>query len=335
MDLLYPLILTGIAGAGGIIALGVMLILQKKRVKQTLASIEKRHKDQLKELKELKNEFHDVSQRAGMAEISSNVLQSVANVLVKTTGSTATVISAVSGSKITALNLLTKMLQQHKDDYVDYIERSPKGRELPDILLQLTVALNDEQKNIIHELKDIEKAVNDIRDIIDLQKKYTGVSGVKEQVNLEEMLGDAITLLSVSLRNAAVSVSSDIPDKLPTLFVDRHPVMQILVTIIDNACEALKAGPEGKRILSVKVKKEENSLVTSFSDNGRGISQKEMGRLFEYGFTTKKGSHGYGLYHSKLLAEELGGTLSASSEGLGRGATFSLSLPISKGGAQL
>jgi len=53
-----------------------------------------------------------------------------------------------------------------------------------------------------------------------------------------------------------------------------------------------------------------------------------MPRLFNYGFTTKPDGHGFGLHSSALAARELGGALTAHSDGPGKGARFTLELPL-------
>jgi C4-dicarboxylate-specific signal transduction histidine kinase len=58
-----------------------------------------------------------------------------------------------------------------------------------------------------------------------------------------------------------------------------------------------------------------------------GIAEENLTRIFSHGFTTKRGGHGFGLHASANAAAELGGSLSACSEGPGRGATFVLELP--------
>ncbi|HYO73120.1 MAG TPA: ATP-binding protein, partial [Archangium sp.] len=62
-------------------------------------------------------------------------------------------------------------------------------------------------------------------------------------------------------------------------------------------------------------------------DNGVGIAPDMLTRIFQYGFTTRQEGHGFGLHSSALAAQELGGSLTAHSEGLGHGATFVLELP--------
>src|SRR5688572_19127296 len=73
----------------------------------------------------------------------------------------------------------------------------------------------------------------------------------------------------------------------------------------------------------------ENFVETSVADNGIGISQENLTRIFSHGFTTKRDGHGFGLHSGAIAAREMGGRLYARSEGPGLGATFVLELPLS------
>ena len=75
------------------------------------------------------------------------------------------------------------------------------------------------------------------------------------------------------------------------------------------------------------------SLVLAVEDTGGGIAPESLLKIFSAGFTTKPKGHGYGLHSSALAAEQLGGTLRCSSEGLGRGAMFILRVPTEPGRA--
>jgi two-component system NtrC family sensor kinase len=69
-------------------------------------------------------------------------------------------------------------------------------------------------------------------------------------------------------------------------------------------------------------------LRFAVEDNGQGIAPENMTRIFSHGFTTKKSGHGFGLHSAVLAAKEMGGSLTAQSEGSGKGATFTLELPV-------
>ena len=64
------------------------------------------------------------------------------------------------------------------------------------------------------------------------------------------------------------------------------------------------------------------------SDNGVGIPAKNLTRIFAHGFTTRSAGHGFALHTSILAAKAMKGALSVHSDGLGKGATFTLELPI-------
>ncbi len=63
-------------------------------------------------------------------------------------------------------------------------------------------------------------------------------------------------------------------------------------------------------------------------DNGVGIPADNLTKIFSYGFTTKEDGHGIGLHSAALTAKEMGGALTAHSDGPGKGATFTLDLPF-------
>jgi signal transduction histidine kinase len=69
-------------------------------------------------------------------------------------------------------------------------------------------------------------------------------------------------------------------------------------------------------------------LVIQVIDNGVGIAPENLTRIFSHGFTTRRDGHGFGLHSGALAARDLGGSLAAHSDGVGRGATFTLTLPI-------
>jgi signal transduction histidine kinase len=90
--------------------------------------------------------------------------------------------------------------------------------------------------------------------------------------------------------------------------------------------------PERPHQLTIRVEvtdtSDESRLRICVADNGEGISPENLTQLFVQGFTTRKGGHGFGLHSSALAAQTMGGTLTAHSDGAGRGAAFTLELPM-------
>ena len=72
----------------------------------------------------------------------------------------------------------------------------------------------------------------------------------------------------------------------------------------------------------------DNQVSISVQDNGIGINEEDLSKIFTYGFTTKESGHGIGLHSSSLSTHDSNGTLTASSLGTNQGSTFTLTLPI-------
>jgi two-component system NtrC family sensor kinase len=73
-------------------------------------------------------------------------------------------------------------------------------------------------------------------------------------------------------------------------------------------------------------------FAIEITDTGVGISPENLGRIFTFGFSTKPGGHGFGLHSSAIAMAEMGGTLTAHSEGRGKGARFRIELPLRQPG---
>ena len=117
-------------------------------------------------------------------------------------------------------------------------------------------------------------------------------------------------------------------EEVPLVKVERHKALQILINLIGNARQACNQSPNEPKRVTIRIHREGDYVLTDITDNGIGIPEENMTRIFAHGFTTKKEGHGFGLHGSSLAAKQMGGNLTVSSEGINKGATFSLSLPV-------
>jgi C4-dicarboxylate-specific signal transduction histidine kinase len=122
-------------------------------------------------------------------------------------------------------------------------------------------------------------------------------------------------------------VTRDFQD-VPPILIEKHKVLQILVNLIRNATYACTASDHPRKELTIQVREDDGFVEIAVIDNGVGIAREDLTRIFVHGFTTKKEGHGFGLHSGAIAAKEMGGSLQVQSEGLGRGATFTLRLPM-------
>ena len=194
---------------------------------------------------------------------------------------------------------------------------------MPGYLAQLGENLAAEHEQLRAEAAAISAHVGHIRSIVAAQQTYARRGGVTEAVDIPELLDSAVAIHFANTTDVTVRREYDTVGQLT---LDRHKLIQILGNLLSNARHALKAF-EGRRALTLRVQsRQPGELVVEVEDSGVGIGADVLPRLFEFGFTTKKDGHGFGLHTSAILAKELGGELVAHSEGPDRGARFTLRL---------
>jgi C4-dicarboxylate-specific signal transduction histidine kinase len=206
--------------------------------------------------------------------------------------------------------------------------RDPKGRQLPGYLTQLAAHLGREREGLLQELELLKKNVEHIKDIVATQQTYARVSGVSELVQPTELVEDALRMNSGALQRHDVQVIRRYDPQAPEINVDKQKVLQILVNLVQNAKHACEESGRQEKRLTIGVANGEQRLKISVSDNGVGIPAQNLTRIFNHGFTTRKHGHGFGLHSGALAARELGGALLVQSDGPGKGATFTLELPL-------
>jgi C4-dicarboxylate-specific signal transduction histidine kinase len=270
----------------------------------------------------------DTSRMAGMAEVATSVLHNVGNVLNSVNVSAALVGERVRSSRTPGLAKAVALIHEHDRDLAAFLTTDTRGKLLPGYLKEVAVHLAEERATILAELQSLTKNMEHIKEIVAMQQDYGRSASAVESLPLESLVEDALRLNQGALLRHEVEVVRDFLALVP-IEVNRHKVLQILVNLIRNAKYALDESERSDRVLTLRTTQtDENSVAIAVIDNGVGISPEHLPRIFEYGFTTRKEGHGFGLHSATLAAKELGGSLSVRSGGRGKGATFVLTLPV-------
>lgn len=268
----------------------------------------------------------DASRLAGMAEVASNVLHNVGNVLTSVTVSASLVAECVKDAKVAGLGRAAALLKEREADLAAFITTDERGRKLPAYLAQLAEQLQGNQRLALKELASLRDNIEHIKETVAMQQSYAKLCGVAENVTVTALIEDSLRMNAGALARHGVTVCREIAD-IPPISVDKHRILQILVNLIRNAKYACDESGKPEKIVTVRAECDQSMVRISVKDNGVGIHQDNLGRLFRHGFTTRKNGHGFGLHSGALAAKELGGSLTAHSDGPGSGATFILELP--------
>jgi signal transduction histidine kinase len=262
-----------------------------------------------------------------MAEIATNVLHNVGNVLNSVNISASLVEDRVKKPRAAGLGKVVGLLQQHEADLGSFVSIDERGKHLPFYLGQLSEHLLLDQKISLQELESLRKNIDHIKEIVSMQQSYSKLVGVPERLAVSSLVDDALRMNMGAFNRHGVSVKCDF-EEVPEIVVEKHKVLQILVNLLRNAKYACEAAERSNKHVDVRIAKHPDGVQISVADNGIGILPEHMTRIFSHGFTTKKDGHGFGLHSGALAAREMGGALRVESLGPGSGATFTLELPL-------
>ncbi|UVM64098.1 ATP-binding protein [Pseudomonas sp. P9_35] len=290
--------------------------------------LEERVQERTRELMEAERELVDAARMAGMAEIATNVLHNVGNVLNSVNISAELVTRKLRNSKTIGLTKAVKMMNEHAEDLGQFITHDEKGRLLPRYFNELVDSIAAEQTVLIDELAQLTKSIDHIKEIVTTQQTYAGAARLIEPLNVSDLFEDALRMNSGALSRHHVTVIKEYQD-VPAIMGDKHRLLLILINLISNAKFAMSHISEHPREMTLGIRiLDETTLSLSVKDRGEGISPENLARIFNHGFTTRKDGHGFGLHSCALAAVEMNGRLHVQSDGPGQGALFTLEVPL-------
>ena len=222
-----------------------------------------------------------------------------------------------------------KLYKNMQSEYREYIETWVHEVKTP-IASMMLIAENYEDEIPISMKYEIKK----IEDYIDQVLYYSRSNEVSsdyiiKSFNLEKSIRNVIKKNASNFINKKISI--DIENVNEEVYSDPKWVEFILNQIIGNS---IKYSKSSKGKISIYSIKKQNNITLYIKDNGEGISEKDISRVFEKGFTGENGrkfgkSTGIGLYLCKKLCEKLGLAIGLTSK-KNEGTEISIVFPISK-----
>lgn len=275
----------------------------------------------------------EIAHGAGKAQVAASVLHNVGNVLNTVNVATTELREKIRTSEVGTVRMAAHLLFEHESELATFLTEDERGRQLPKFLNSLAEHLMAEQESMLGEVTTLSAAVEHIRSVVSAQQENDTGQRLVDWVAPIALVEQAISLSADSYDRHHIVVACRNEFEGEAL-LDRHRVLQVLVNLLANAKHALKAADGDARDLEVTVSRQaagdRGELRITVRDNGIGIAQENIDRVFSMGYSSRGDGHGVGLHSCANLAREMGGSLTAHSEGHNRGATFVLSIPLTK-----
>jgi signal transduction histidine kinase len=151
----------------------------------------------------------------------------------------------------------------------------------------------------------------------------------REVIDVNETILEALGFMQEELRDSSVRERIRLAPGLPAVRGNKRQLQEVVLNLIYNALEAMRAVPDQRRELEVKtMPRGRDAIIITVRDSGPGIDPSNLNKIFDAFFTTKRHGMGLGLAICRMIIERHGGQLTASSDGE-TGALFSIVLPAS------
>ncbi|MFC1599110.1 ATP-binding protein, partial [Patescibacteria group bacterium] len=204
--------------------------------------------------------------------------------------------------------------------YVSMINQGDYGK----VPKQIALPLSKTFQNTI-------RIITLVEDLLNISRIESGRMVYEyEKVDLVALVKEVFEELEHHAKISGLKFEFEKPkQKIPELILDRKKIREVVMNLMDNAIKYTKKG-----FVKIKIAKENNSIVYSVNDSGRGLEPDDISQLFQK-FSRASGAQlvhtegtGLGLYIAKQIIQKHGGKIWAESDGRGKGSTFAIKLKI-------
>ena len=217
----------------------------------------------------------------------------------------------------------------------DFLTKDSSGSQYMIIIRELLSHISARTEDMIRLVRSLKDKLNHISEIIELQQRFVGELGTENMVSLGSVVDSAIKIFEESFNKYGVRIEVNVKESLPEILIDTSMMTQVFMNILKNAVEAMESEKtDKKRFIRIKLEDQEvegkKFIAAALTDNGPGMSQEVLKKLFEFGFSSKEKHHhsrGYGLHSCNETVKKYGGSIKVDSK-LGEGSTFTILLPV-------
>ena len=285
--------------------------------------------------KELRNTREAQAYAQGRLEIMDTILHNIGNAINSVTIGTGTIQESIVDSRLTQhLLSLANVIKEHQDDFIDYVKNDPQGQKVAPFIVALADDFTKQGEELAKTVGRVRERAEHIADIIRTEKMLSMRGVYRKDVNLREAINNAITVLQGSVGKRDIEISIDCDNAPREISTQESQFHQMLVNLIKNSIEAIDAleiseGLSNTPFIKVSCYMESDSLILEVTDNGIGIEKDKLDVVFRSGYTTKDSGSGLGLHLTANFVSGCGGQIQALSDGIGKGATMRVALPLS------
>lgn len=281
--------------------------------------------ERTKELEKVHKELIHKAFDAGRAQLSAIVLHNIGNAITPVSVN----IQEIRKSGLKEISHYLKEcyddLAAHKNSISEYVTKDERGIRVARYTGELIDEFARKYAGLENIIDSMSAGIEYVAEILSLQGTYApGRGEIKEWHDLNEIINDAIKIQEGSIVKRKISVEKKLASEPLNILIEKNKMMQVLVNLIKNSCEAIDACRQSKEHKIVASSRtEDDTIIAQISDTGCGIEADRRENVFEAGVSSK-GTSGFGLYYCKSFIEENRGEILLNSQGKDKGTTFTI-----------
>ena len=186
---------------------------------------------------------------------------------------------------------------------------------------------HDSLRDIMTNAHRAETIIQSVRAVF--RNLEQGGAQPRTPVDTNELIRESMAILSGELEAAKIVAQLELAKELPLVSADSGQLQQVILNLITNAADAMRAVTDRARVLKVtSTAVESNAIAVCIEDTGTGIDPKDIDRIFDAFFTTKSNGMGLGLAICQSIVESHGGRVTVRANAP-HGSVFRITLPTS------
>lgn len=299
-----------------------------RKAHDTLAA---QFEEQARHLRETESLLTARTFEAGITQLCTTLLHNIGNVLTPMR-------VYLENMNLYKLDQMTRYLDKsfteltdHRGDLQHFINEEDRGRSVWHYMAKLIPSLGQFVAERIEIQNKIVSAADRVFQILDIQQSLSvGEEEVKELVDINSLVKDAVVVQTGSLAKREIIVRYDLETSLPRIFIDRARLLHLFVSLIGNSCEAfgrVKDEVRTEKVVLLKTAMAGDSIMVKVAVDNPGIELEEPGKSKMSGETSRAGGS---LDFYRQYLESCGGEIAFGSDGQDGVASIAVTLPVSE-----
>jgi len=303
----------------------------------------------LENLTELKKSGEMVAQAyaLGRIEMVDTLIHNIGNAINSVTTGIGTLLEILTTNRLTRhVSSLAKAIKVHQGDFVNYIGNNPQGQKVAPFILALSDDLTKQEEELTRIVNRVRDRSQHIADIVRTEKLISGKGIYRKQINLQKAIDDAINVLQDSIKKRSIEISIDCESAPKDILIQESQFHQMLINLVKNSVEAIEEldmcknnqsdshdaiseSAINRQLMEIRCYAKDDNLIIDVTDKGIGIEEGKLEAIFRPGYTTKESGSGLGLHSVANFIKTCNGQITAISDGICKGTTMRISLPLS------